>query len=395
MEPLNILLVDDNVEWAETFSENLLTATPVELFGKEYDGVTIMRAASQRDADHAIAHKEKDGFDLIFLDLDYPENPSGSLAQNDGDYQGMKWLPDLRRLQPNSTIVILTSYASAEYLQHVVKAIRDFDANDFIPKSTPFDLLVARVRVAAENARSMRQLWMLEEEFRALVRTRATRTYAEDVAALLNQTKSSLFRIAQRIEAGDIAGIDAAPEAIRNEYRFLKEEFDKLTELLDEGQEDRRPVDVAALIRQLIRLYEREIERTQAKSVGPDDRQSIALMTYEGDLKLALHEVLNNALDSLARSTQRAPEDRRLECRVEKVDRTVIIRVIDNGDGFSDEAISHMFERGFSTKQDHHRGMGLHIAKRMMNQIGGDIEARNRSEGGAEIEIVVRDLAEP
>src|ERR1044072_9729193 len=82
MEPLNILLVDDNVEWAETFSENLLTATPVELFGKEYDGVTIMRAASKRDADHAIAHKEKDGFDLIFLDLDYPEDPTRKITQN-------------------------------------------------------------------------------------------------------------------------------------------------------------------------------------------------------------------------------------------------------------------------------------------------------------------------
>jgi signal transduction histidine kinase len=241
----------------------------------------------------------------------------------------------------------------------------------------------------------MRQLWVLEEEFRSLVRTRATRTYAEDVAALLSQTKAALYRIAQRIEAGDVAGINSAPEAIRNEYRFLKEEFDKLTELLDEGRENRHEVDVAALIRQMLLLYEKEIERAQAKPAGPDEKQSVVLTTYEGDLRLTLHEVLNNALESLRDSIKTSPKDRKLECSVEHVNGRAIIRVIDNGDGFSDEAIAHMFERGYPSKKDRHRGMGLHIAKRMMNQIGGDIEARNRIEGGAEVEIVVRNLGQP
>ena len=393
MKFFRILLVDDKREWAETFQENLQTVTTVELTGREYDKIDIKHVTNQLDADQAISEGGADGYDLILLDLRYPLTPASELEEDEqAGFQGMNWLPDLRRLQPNATIVILTSFARAAHLQHVVEAIRDYDANDFIPKTTPFDLVVARLRLAAESARSRRQLLMLEEEFRALVRTRATRTYAEDVAVLLNQAKASLLRIAQRIETRDPTAIGTAPDAIRSECRLLKEEFEKLSELLDDGQEHRRVVDVAALLRQMLLLYEKGIERAQARSIGPDEKQSLLLTTYEGDLKLALHEVLNNALDSLEHSVKTPSRERVLECTLESMDGIAVICIRDNGDGFSDEAVAHMFERGYSSKKDHHRGLGLHIAKRMMNQIGGDIEAKNWGAGGAEIEIIVRNL---
>ena len=69
------------------------------------------------------------------------------------------------------------------------------------------------------------------------------------------------------------------------------------------------------------------------------------------------------------------------------------IRIRDNGDGFSDDSLEHMFRIGFSDwKQEGHEGLGLYIAKRMMHAIGGEIRARNRPEGGAEVELIVRNL---
>jgi signal transduction histidine kinase len=316
---------------------------------------------------------------------DDPEDDEG------GEFQGMKWLRELRRFLPNATIIIMTSHSEAGDPENVVAAVRDHDANDFILKTAPFEDIVPRISLAWENARRMRLLLMLEEEFRALLRTRAARTYAEDVAAILSQTRTSLYRIAQRIESGDPSAIATAANDIRSEFNSLNKEFMDLTNLLNEGQERRTELSVAATVRQMLLLYQRMIESVHAEAVPPEVEQDVRLVTYEGDFKVALHEAIANAVDSLEHSKTPAKE-RRLSVGVEKVEGGAVVRVRDNGDGFSNEAMDRMFEPGYTTKDEQHKGLGLYIARRMMHQIGGEIVARNREEGGAEVELMVKNL---
>ena len=402
MSTLKVLIVDDEqTEWSETFMSNLMTVTPANITGRDYDGFEFTCATNQADADRAVGSRAGSNngasgaqveYDLVFLDLRYPLEPGGEPEDDEAaEFQGMKWLRELRRLQPDATIIILTSYSEAGDLENVVAAIRDHDANDFIPKTALFEDIVPRIRLAWENARRMRLLLMLEEEFRALLRTRAARTYAEDVAAILSQTKTSLYRIAQRIDSGDPSAIATAANDIRSEFNSLNKEFIDLTNLLNEGQERREEVDVAATVRQMLLLYQRMIDSVHAKSVVPGVGQDVKLVTYEGDFKVALHEVIANAVDSLEHSKTPAKE-RWLSVEVEKVEGGAVVRVRDNGDGFSNEAMDRMFERGYTTKDEPHQGLGLYIAKRMMHQIGGEIVVRNREEGGVEVEMMVKNL---
>jgi signal transduction histidine kinase len=79
---------------------------------------------------------------------------------------------------------------------------------------------------------------------------------------------------------------------------------------------------------------------------------------------------------------------------VQATGQDAIIHVVDDGLGFSDSALVHLFEAGFSThKADSQRaGMGLYIARRLMQSIGGDIGVCNRPEGGADVSLIVKNL---
>lgn len=391
MKEIKVLIVEDNEDWLGDLESNLGTIIAADLAGKEYGGIKIRTAKNQAEADRAVNEAVADGYDLILLDLLYPKGHEPDPNDDETEiFQGMAWLPELRKLQPNATIIILTSFDDPE---KVLAAIRDHSANDFIAKTESFDNIIARIRVAWGNTKRLQQIQMLEDEFRSLLRSRATRMYAEDVATLLGRTKNSMYRIAQRIESGDQSAIATAADAIRKEFNSLNSDFVELTNLLREGEERCRPVDVPALVRQMILLYQRMIDNVHAEVVSPSETQSVTLVTFEGDLKVALHEVISNALYALERS-RRPPREREVIFIVEEREGGVVIKVMDNGDGFTDEAIAHMFEPGYSTKDGQHQGqgLGLYIAKRMMQQIGGSITARNRPEGGAEVELSVANL---
>jgi C4-dicarboxylate-specific signal transduction histidine kinase len=65
----------------------------------------------------------------------------------------------------------------------------------------------------------------------------------------------------------------------------------------------------------------------------------------------------------------------------------VLLAIEDQGTGIPDHVLPGMFRPFFSTKRDRGMGMGLSIARQVMRQLGGNITAANRPEGGARFEL--------
>jgi signal transduction histidine kinase len=66
----------------------------------------------------------------------------------------------------------------------------------------------------------------------------------------------------------------------------------------------------------------------------------------------------------------------------------------DNGTGFSDAVLPHVFERFYKGDESHNRneggaGLGLSIARNLVLALGGSIEARNSPYGGAVLKILL------
>jgi signal transduction histidine kinase len=394
MTKLNVLIVEDMYETIRGWHRRMEGLGPSELVGERFDAMEILIVRTQQDADKAIREAPPGGYQLILLDLYYPAAPGLHTPNPTSGVEspGMLWLPRLRQSQPDATIVIITRFDQLGHALPIVTAIRDHHANDFIPKDTFFPEFASRIRVAFQNARQDHQRRLLQDEFRSSRRFRALITYPDDVTSLLNGMKIRLSRVADQLESGDPAALSAAPGRIRTEFECLQRGLSRYSDCLGGGQQTPTRQDVAGLVRNLGLINEDIILQAKARFVAPQAGETHEISTYSDDLSAALHEVIHNGADSL--NTSHTPAtDREIHVSIEEQDGDLMIRLRDNGDGFSDEAMNRMFEAGFSCWPcGNHQGLGLYIARRMMNAIGGDIHANNLPEGGAEVVLTVRDL---
>lgn len=391
MSIFRILVVDDDPRWTDTLQDNLPEVSPKELTGKDYDRYEFTLARDQVEATAAVDSAGADGYDLVLLDLVYPEQPNGEVDEDEGPYQGMKWLPHLRAAQPNAAIVILTAYPHEKHLWNVVIAVRDHQVDDFLPKTAPFAEIVARISQACEKARRRRELTLCQDEFHAMRQSLTGPVYAEHMMIMLQNHKRTLSVIAQQMESAEHATEDYA-ERIRVEAGWLIEQFLNLSDLLYRGKRPCRKADIFALLWNTLALYGRVAEKAGISIVGPDNAASLFVKTYESDLKIVLHEVIHNAVEVLGDHARQIghPE---LRVTVRSLDSGCEIRILDNGPGFAPHVLEHLGEMGVSTWNDgKHQGIGLHIAKWLMENGIGQFFACNRPEGGAEIRLIVGDL---
>jgi two-component system sensor histidine kinase ChvG len=101
-----------------------------------------------------------------------------------------------------------------------------------------------------------------------------------------------------------------------------------------------------------------------------------------------LRQVLENLVDNAASVS---PPGSSVEITAERTVDSVVVTVLDSGPGIPDAHMPRIFDRFFSYRPDSdrraHMGLGLAIARAVIEAHGGTIAARNRPGGGAEFEV--------
>ncbi len=117
------------------------------------------------------------------------------------------------------------------------------------------------------------------------------------------------------------------------------------------------------------------------------DPDFVELETDEQKLHQIFTAVLSNSVKFAGKDTRITLCARRLGARHE-------LSAADNGNGFPEEVLPHVFERFYKGDQSHARnaggaGLGLSIAKALSEALGGSIRAENAPGGGARIVLVL------
>jgi signal transduction histidine kinase len=104
-------------------------------------------------------------------------------------------------------------------------------------------------------------------------------------------------------------------------------------------------------------------------------------------LQQSLMNICINALHAMAEGGRLlfevAPEERRRNGGT-----FVGVRVSDTGSGIAPDHLAHIFDPFFTTKEvGQGTGLGLSVARRIVEEHGGWIEAVNRAEGGAALTV--------
>jgi PAS domain S-box len=190
-----------------------------------------------------------------------------------------------------------------------------------------------------------------------------------DAAELLLESESPPLEEVRKI-LGDIRNDDLrASDIIRHIRLLTRKQVMQMQSL-----------DVNEVAGEVVRLMEPEARR---RNVSLRTEFSAAPATILGD-RVPLHQVLMNLLLNGMEAMADTPESgRRLLVRTAtNGQRRVEISVTDSGQGIPAEKLPRLFESFFTTKENG-MGLGLAIARSIIDAHQGRIFAENKSDGGA------------
>jgi nitrogen fixation/metabolism regulation signal transduction histidine kinase len=226
------------------------------------------------------------------------------------------------------------------------------------------------------------------DEITQLIAAQRAMAWGEVARRLAHEIKNPLTPIqlsAERVQAKlagklskeDEAVIERSVQTIVAQVTSMKNMVDDFREYARPPAPQLAPVDLNALVSQVLALYENAGSPVVAR-LSPD------LPPVAGDatqLRQVLHNLLQNAQDALA-----GLASPRIEVRTEQSGRQVWLRVSDNGCGFPDAIIKRAFEPYVTTKPKG-TGLGLAIVKKIVDEHHGSISLENRTEHGAAVNI--------
>lgn len=108
-----------------------------------------------------------------------------------------------------------------------------------------------------------------------------------------------------------------------------------------------------------------------------------------------LMRVLDNILYNSLRFTKSGEIKLEVHDEKEGNECKIYFRCSDTGTGFKENDTSLLFQPFYQDKQyKNHVGLGLYIAKRIVNHHGGEIWAYNNEKGGATVEFYIKELSD-
>ncbi|HEX5330196.1 ATP-binding protein [Sulfuricurvum sp.] len=137
-------------------------------------------------------------------------------------------------------------------------------------------------------------------------------------------------------------------------------------------------ISTALLIERMEQIIQTRIQYEKVQ-MHCEIGENVFIETYANEVVQVLINIVNNAIDILVERNQ---IDRHIWINIMHNSEHVTISVEDNGGGIANSIIDHVFDPYFSTKSKNGTGIGLYMAKMIIEKhIGGVLSVTNTKEG--------------
>ena len=311
--------------------------------------------------------------DMVIVDLKMP------------GISGMEVVARVHEIDPQIVVVVITGYATIDTAVQAMKC----GAYDFLPKPFSPDELRLIVRRGLERRRLAMEAQRHEIE-QSLLKRRF-------VTFVSHQLRSPLAAIHQYLDV--MKELDAAPENAARREEWLERCLVRIEELQSlisdwltlarvEGGtllKERIRIDLNPVISGIVKTYQQTAasEGVSLEALLPEDRLFVC-----GDrncLTVLFDNLITNAIkyNKPGGTVSVSGSEARGE---------VVIAVADTGIGIPEKYRAFLFEEFFRIKEGEAKktagtGLGLHISKRIVSEMGGTIEVESAPGAGSTFRV--------
>jgi len=334
----------------------------------EREGMTVLSASSGSDCLALVAQEKPD---LILLDVMMP---------------GMDGTEVCAALKADSDtasipIIFLTANTSKK---DMIQGLA-LGAVDYITKPVDLEETLARVRAQLRYHEIFQQNLELTRRLSEARRAAAVGALSQGISHNLNNLLGVIYGYLE------LAKVNVQkPDLVRKHLDKIDEAVTRMTRVIRQVTTVSTKMQVSILPIATDRLLASSLDRFRAECRQPmhvelrnEAADSPALANVE-IFEDALTKILLNAAESYGTPP---PPDATIEIETEIRERdgrpVVEFRVLDRGIGLDPRVRDHVFEPFVSTKSTVGVGMGLTIARHGIRNLGGEIQLKDRPDGGA------------
>jgi two-component system sensor kinase FixL len=262
------------------------------------------------------------------------------------------------------------------------------------------DDLIQQLRLLGEvfaNALSRRQVELeaqrLRQEMAHIGRVSAMGELTASLAHELNQPLTAILnnaQVAQRFLAAEVVDVAEMREILNDIVADDKRAADvirRLRLLLKKGDLEYASLDLNEVVTEVARLVASD---AAIRDVPMRVEAAADLPRVRGDRVQLQQVVLNLVLNGLDAMREPGTSDRKsLVIRTFNDSAAVVgVAVQDTGPGIDEKSVDHIFDALYTTKADG-IGMGLAIARTIVDAHGGRLTAQNNEDGGATVQFTL------
>lgn len=335
------------------------------------------------------AFKEnQDTIDVIITDINMPK------------LNGLDMLDKIKEISPFIPMLITTAHNDAGFLHRAI----DIGVTGYINKPIDVRKLLETIKKNVlpiiekkrleEEIQHQREKEIQNAKFLAIGQLSAGITH--EINTPLTYIKATFEMMQYDID--DIVDVDVRNrmnddvKTILDGIHRMENIISSMKEIASQTKMDREPVNIYKTI--MVALTMTHNKCKHISNVYLNGKLYTTLMEHEdltfiGNIQKQRIEqvwivIINNAMDELIKKEQFG--DRQLVITIDTIDDRIVVRFKDNAGGIEDGIINHIFDAFKSTKESSGMGVGLNIAKRIVDENDGIIKAFNE-DGGAVFEV--------
>ena len=313
---------------------------------------------------------------------DWKRMPAAAASVLQVDWRQVKrWGIDPEQIPPDAVVRFRVPTLWQAYRDAVLSAVTIILLLSGLVASL---LLERRRRRMAESA--------VQQQHLALAHASRLAVAGELTAAIAHEINQPLGAVQTNADTAEVllqAGGDRREDLlrlvgrIRSDNLRASEVIKRLRTLLGRHEARRLPLDLNAVLSDVEAFLRPELKRRDMALALRSAAAPACILGDETQIQQVLINLILNAMDALAET----PPDRRLiAVQVERAAGTNIVSVKDQGPGFAESDLSKLFDSFFSTKRTG-MGLGLSIARTIVEAHGGTIRAERGANGGAAFHV--------